>query len=55
MHRHDTRMMRGLCVVVVVDSRIQRFVLATEEATLTQQVSHRSIKFQSRSRSQKGT
>ena len=31
-------------VVVVVDSHIQRIVLATEETTVTQQVSHRPIK-----------
>ena len=38
-----------LCVVVVVvDSHIQRIVLATEETTVTQQVSHRPIKRQSR-------
>ena len=30
-------------VVVVVDSHIQRIVLATEETTVTQQVSHRPI------------
>ena len=35
-------------VVVVVDSHIQRIVLATEETTVTQQVSHRPIKCQSR-------
>ena len=35
-------------VVVVVDSHIQRIVLATEETTVTQQVSHRPIKRQSR-------
>ena len=35
-------------VVVVVDSHIQRTVLATEETTVTQQVSHRPIKCQSR-------
>ena len=34
--------------VVVVDSHIQRIVLATEETTVTQQVSHRPIKRQSR-------
>ena len=33
-------------VVVVVDSHIQRIVLATEETTVTQQVSHRPIKCQ---------
>ena len=42
-------------VVVVVDSHIQRIVLATEETTVTQQVSHRPIKCQSRLWSQKGT
>ena len=30
-------------VVVVVDSHIQRIVLATEETTVTQQVSHRPV------------
>ena len=44
-----------LVVVVVVDSHIQRIVLATEETTVTQQVSHRSIKCQSRLWSQRGT
>ena len=45
-----------LCVVVVVvDSHIQRIVLATEETTVTQQVSHRPIKRQSRLWSQRGT
>ena len=42
-------------VVVVVDSHIQRIVLATEETTATQQVSHRPIKCQSRLWSQRGT
>ena len=42
-------------VVVVVDSYIQRFVLATEETTVTQQVSPRPIKCQSRLWSQRGT
>ena len=42
-------------VVVVVDSHIQRIVLATEETTVTQQVSHRPIKCRSRSWSQRGT
>ena len=42
-------------VVAVVDSHIQRIVLATEETTVTQQVGHRPIKCQSRSRSQRGT
>ena len=39
---------RVLCVGVV-DSHIQRVVLASEETTVTQQVSHRPIKYQSRS------
>ena len=43
------------CIVVVVDSHIQRIVLATEETTATQQVSHRPIKCQSRLWSQRGT
>ena len=42
-------------IVVVVDSYIQRIVLATEETTVTQQVSHRPIKCQSRLWSQRGT
>ena len=42
-------------VVDVVDSHIQRFVLATEENTVTQQVSNRHIKCQSRLWSQRGT
>ena len=42
-------------VVAVVDSHIQRIVLATEETTVTQQVSHRPIKCQSRLWSQRGT
>ena len=45
----------GVVVVVVVDSHIQRIVLATEETTVTQQVSHRPIKRQSRLWSQRGT
>ena len=44
-----------MTVVVVVDSHIQRIVLATGETTVTQQVSHRPIKFQSRSWSRRGT
>ena len=40
---------------VVVDSHIQRSVLGTEETTVTQQVSHRPIKCQSRLWSQRGT
>ena len=42
-------------VVVVGDSRIQRIVLAAEVTTATKQVSHRPIKCQSRSWSQRGT
>ena len=54
--RHET----SVCtldphVVVVVDSHIQRIVLATEETTVTQQVSHRLIKCQSRLWSHRGT
>ena len=45
----------AIVVVVVVDSHIQRIVLATEETTVTQQVSHRPIKRQSRLWSQRGT
>ena len=45
----------GVVVVVVVDSHIQRIVLATEETTVTQQVNHRPIKRQSRLWSQRGT
>ena len=45
----------AVVVVVVVDSHIQRIVLATEETTVTQQVSHRPIKCQSRLWSQRGT
>ena len=41
--------------VVVVDSHIQRIVLATEETTVTEQVSHRPIKYQSRLWSQRST
>ena len=47
--------MRNPRVVVVVDSHIQRVVLASEETTVTQQVSHRPIKCQSRLWSQRGT
>ena len=43
-------------VVVVIDSHIQRIVLSTEKTTVTQQVSHRPIKCQSRCLwSQRGT
>ena len=41
-------------VDVVIDSYIQRIVLATEETTVTQQVSHRPIKCHSRLWSQRG-
>ena len=44
-----------IVVVVVVDSHIQRIVLATEETTVTQQVNHRPIKCQSRLWSRRGT
>ena len=43
---------RGL---VVLDSHVQRVVLASEETTVTQQVSHRPIKCQCRLWSQRGT
>ena len=42
-------------VVCLVHSNIHRLVRSTEETTVTQQVSHRAIKRQSRSRSQRGT
>ena len=41
--------------IVVVDSHIQPIALATEETTVTQQVSYRPIKCQSRLWSQRGT
>ena len=44
-----------IIIVVGFDSHIQRIVLATEETTVTQQVSHRPIKYQSRLWSQRGT
>ena len=50
---HPSHSMLLILVVVVVDSHIQRIVLATEETTVTQQVSHRPIKCQSRSCSHK--
>ena len=40
--------------LVVVDSHIQRIVIATEETTVTQQVNHRPINCQSRLWSQRG-
>ena len=43
-----------IIVVVVVDSHIQRIVLATDETTATQQISHIPIKCQSRLWSQRG-
>ena len=50
-HRWDHR----LQYVNIVDSHIQRIVLATEETMATQQVNHRPIKCQSRLWSQRGT
>ena len=44
----------AICSLVVVDSHIQRIFPATEESTVTQQVSHRPIKCQSRLWSQRG-
>ena len=41
--------------VIVDDSQVQRNILATEETTVTQQVSHRPIKCQSFVGSQRGT
>ena len=41
--------------VVVVDSHIQRIVLTTQETMVTQQVSHRPIKYQFRLWAQRGT
>ena len=51
-------LMHGLSygpALTCVDSHIQRSVLATEETTVTQEVSHRPIKCQSRLWSQRGT
>ena len=45
----------AVVVVVVDDPNIQCIVLATEETTVAQQVSHRPIKSQYRSWSQRGT
>ena len=45
----------NVVVVVVVDSHIQRIVPAAEETAVTQQVSYRPIKCQSRLWSQRGT
>ena len=44
-----------VCLYYVVDTHIQHTVLATEEATIAQQVSHGPIKYQSRSWSRRGT
>ena len=52
-HRNTINSFR--VIVVVVDSHIQRIVLATEKTTVTQQVSHRPIKCQSRLWSHRGT
>ena len=57
-HRHRSQRKEDAAPsreVVVVDSHIQRIVLATEETTATQKVSHRPIKCQSRLWSQIGT
>ena len=51
----DTNVLVVVVVVVVDDSHIQRIVLATEETAVTEQVSHRPIKCQSRLWSQRGT
>ena len=51
----STVIIRFVSSLHVVDSRIQRIVLATEETTVTQQVSHRPIKCQSRLWSQRDT
>ena len=52
----DHRLQRQFFFVAfVVGPHIQRIVLATEEITVTQQVSHRPIKCQSRSWSQRST
>ena len=53
-------LVQGTCaiqkvLVVVVHSHVQRIVLATEETTVTQQVSHRPIECQFRLWSQRGT
>ena len=49
-----SRALFRIAVVVVVDSHIQLTALATEETTVTQQVSHSPIKCQYRSWSQRG-
>ena len=56
IHRRPHQLLAVVVVVaVVVDSHVQHIVLATEENTVTQQVSHRPIKCQSRLWSQRGT
>ena len=47
--------LRYRVVVVDDDPHIQRIVLATEETMVTKHISHRPIKCQSRSWSQRGT
>ena len=54
-NREGEERVKGVVVVVVDDSHIQRIILETEETTVTQQVSHRPIKCQSRLWSQTGT
>ena len=54
-HTRNLDITQLLLIFVVVVSRIHRTVLATEETTVTQQVSHRAIKCQSRLWSQRGT
>ena len=54
IHKYLVLRTEATSIVVVVDSHIQRIVLATEETTVTQ-VSHRPIKCQSRLWSQRGT
>ena len=55
MVRKSCLVFRAVLLIHVVDSYIQRIVLATEELTAVQQVSHRHIECQSRSWSQRGT
>ena len=54
MSTWDEQTLDSAWVVVVVDSHIQRFVIATEETAVTQPVSHRPIKCQSRSKLRRG-
>ena len=44
-----------MLLLFVIHTYVQRIVLATEETTVTQQVSHRPIKCQSRLWPQRGT